>query len=404
MIDQRKSPLFRLPRELRDEIYAHYSHEDDGLLYDFPSRSLRFVNERGLELSYTCKAIAEEMRGVSLQVNTVTFAPSCGETEGSTSKHASSRSCRFEHLLYTTRWTKMIMLHYAADCVTKTDLAIVVEAYPAVGNVFHSCFRAIQRDHDFSQVSRLIHMPRDVFTASFCDAVQYTLDLAANHPEFEELIFKACELPQHYPWYQPPFIQGSHLQVLGWQPMPWLIPSHANLCGMEDLLTVVQGPTRERARTYEGINHYISATAICIAALSRLMPTTRKHLRNIILQEDCRSLGNPEVHAEGLIGYCTENRKLHFLMQASFSTMLAPSFWSKPDALLTYPSRGTIACVHSYIRILVDWLMRTAALTNLGCRKRPTLLFLTLKHHKLSIYGIRSLKLHPQEFKFQKSF
>ncbi|KAI4703209.1 hypothetical protein J4E81_002086 [Alternaria sp. BMP 2799] len=263
----------------------------------------------------------------------------------------------------------MIMLHYAADCVTETDLTIVVEAYPAVGNVFRSCFRAIQRGHDFSQVSRLIQMPRDVFTASFCDAVQYTLDLAAKHPEFEELISKACELPQHYPWSQPPFIQGSHLQVLGWRPMPWLIPTHADLCGMEDLLTVVQGPTRERAKTYEGINHYFSATAICIAALSRLTPTSRKHLRNIILQEDCRSLGNPEVHAEGLIGYCTENRKLHFLMQASFSTMLAPSFWSIPDALLTYPDRGTSTRVHSYIRILVDWLMRTAALTKLGMPK-----------------------------------
>ena len=363
------SPLFRIPRELRDEIYAYYAHEDDGLLYNYASRSLRFVNGRELDLSVTCKAIAEEMRGVSLQVNTVTFVPGCEETQGLVPHQAPPRAYRFEHLLYATRWTRLVMLHYAAECVTEHDLAMVVEAHPAVSNVFRSCFRAIRRGFDLHMMSWHSQIPRDVFSASFCDAVQHTLDLTAKHPKFEELISKACELSEYYPWSQPPFMQGTHRQVLGWRPNPWLIPTHDELCPMENLLTTFEGPTKEGAKTYRETNAYFSATAICIATLGRLAPSARKDLRSINLQEDCRSVANPEVHAEGLISYCMENRKLQFRMQASFSTMLAPSFWTKPAQLLSRPATGTFAQVHDYMRILVDWLIRTAALTKLGMPK-----------------------------------
>ena len=139
---------------------------------------------------------------------------------------------------------------------------------------------------------------------------------------------------------------------------------------MENLLTTFEGPTKERAKKHQRTNVYFSATAICIATLGRLAPSARKQLRAINLQEDCRSIANPEVHAEGLIGYRTENRQLRFRMQASFSTMLAPSFWTKPAQLLKHPATGTMAQVHDYMRILVDWLMRTAASTKLGMPKR----------------------------------
>ena len=369
MINQHMSPLFRIPRELRDEIYAYYAHEDDGLLYNYASRSLRFVNGRELDLSVTCKAIAEEMRGVSLQVNTVTFVPGCEETQGLVPHQAPPRACRFEHLLFATRWTKLVMLHYAAECVTETDLEMVIKAYPAISNVFRSCFRAIRSGFDCRMMSWHSQIPRDVFTTSFCDAVQYTLDLIANHPKFEELISKACESPERYPWPQPPFMQGTHRQVLRWRPNAWLIPTDHELCRMESLLTTLQAPPRERAKTYQETNVYFSATAICIATLDRLTPRARKQLRSINLREDCRGVGNPEVHAEGLINYCKENRKLQFRMQASFSTMLAPSFWTKPASLVAQRATGTWANVHDYMRILVDWLMRTAALTKLGMPK-----------------------------------
>ena len=368
MINQHMSPLFRLPRELRDDIYSYCAYDEDGLFYDYPSRRLRSkVNEK-LGLLYTCKAIALEMKGLSHRVNTINFKPSSGPDDV-TSNSCRSIASRFEHLLYVTRWTKILMLHYVAECVTEDNITEVTKRYPALSNIFRSILRAIRCGFDLRLMSWHSHMPRDVFSASLCDAVQYTLDLTADHPEFEELISKACELSEYYPWSQPPFIQGTHQQVLEWRPNPWLIPTHDELCRMENLLTTFEGPTKERAKKHQETNVYFSAIAICIATLGRLAPSARKQLRAINLQEDCRSIANPEVHAEGLIGYRTENRQLRFRMQASFSTMLAPSFWTKPAQLLSRPATGTLAQVHDYMRILVDWLIRTAALTKLGMPK-----------------------------------
>jgi hypothetical protein len=35
MSDQQQSPLFRLARELRDNIYKHYTHDEEGVSYDY---------------------------------------------------------------------------------------------------------------------------------------------------------------------------------------------------------------------------------------------------------------------------------------------------------------------------------------------------------------------------------
>jgi hypothetical protein len=40
MSDQQQSPLFRLPRELRDNIYEHYAHDPEGVFYEYGSDKL----------------------------------------------------------------------------------------------------------------------------------------------------------------------------------------------------------------------------------------------------------------------------------------------------------------------------------------------------------------------------
>lgn len=75
MNEQNESLLFRLPRELRDEIYHYYVLEEDGYHHDATSDKLRQASGRPINLSlqYTCKKTATEMEGLALQVNRVTF-------------------------------------------------------------------------------------------------------------------------------------------------------------------------------------------------------------------------------------------------------------------------------------------------------------------------------------------
>jgi len=360
MIDQRKSPLFRLPRELRDEIYAYYSHEDDGLLYDFPSRRLRFVNGRGLELSYTCKAIAGEMRGLPLRFNTITFTSSCDEPGDDIFRGLRSRSSRFENLLHSARWTKLVMLHYVAELVTDDILASVVQAFPYLSSVYKSAFRAIRSGWDFYHMRHAEAMVQDVFTTSFCDAVQYTLDQVASLPSFDTLAGKACTLSKHYKGLCP-FREGTHRQVLNWRPSPWHIPSIRELQVLEQLLAPVTPGQWNWTGEHVDVTLYFSATAICIDALSRLHADIRKNIRSVNLQEEARSISNPEAHAEGLIPFCLENSKLHIRMHAGFSTNLAPSCWAKSEAVTRSPGFLTWCRLHDHMRVVLEWLIRLAA-------------------------------------------
>jgi hypothetical protein len=129
---------------------------------------------------------------------------------------------------------------------------------------------------------------------------------------------------------------------------------------MEQLLTE---PQAQDEGGCQGLKLYFSATAVCIATLSRSPASVRKQLRSILLQEDCRSISNHEVHAEGLIRFCIENSRLRILMHAGFSTYLAPSFWTLQDVALRPPTRTR---KHDYFRIAIEWLIRTATLQSLG--------------------------------------
>lgn len=75
MNEQKESPLFRLPRELRDEIYHYYVLEENGYHHDATSDKLRQASGHPINLSlqYTCKKTATEMDGLALQVNRVIF-------------------------------------------------------------------------------------------------------------------------------------------------------------------------------------------------------------------------------------------------------------------------------------------------------------------------------------------
>jgi hypothetical protein len=70
---QLQSPLFRLPRELRDVIYEHYAMVQDGLVHDFETNKLATGDGGSIDLSLmlTCRLAAEQMRGLHLKLNSL---------------------------------------------------------------------------------------------------------------------------------------------------------------------------------------------------------------------------------------------------------------------------------------------------------------------------------------------
>lgn len=74
-MSQRQSLLFRLPRELRDEIYSHYIRDQHGYIFNSRSNTIRTLGGQppDLALGYTCKRLAEEVGGMAFKLNTITF-------------------------------------------------------------------------------------------------------------------------------------------------------------------------------------------------------------------------------------------------------------------------------------------------------------------------------------------
>ena len=97
---QLQSPLFRLPREVRDVIYEYYLLENDGyhfdsetgkLLYHKPSISPKQVVRLGLRI--TCRIAAEEMKDSAF--GNVHFYPKRSLDDGGEYMNVRSRAGRF---------------------------------------------------------------------------------------------------------------------------------------------------------------------------------------------------------------------------------------------------------------------------------------------------------------------
>jgi hypothetical protein len=366
---QQQSPLFRIPRELRDEIYAYYAYDEEGLAYDYPTKRLKYASSRDfdLDLSFTCRIAADELKRFILQINTITFTSALSQNDSNGYRGLTSRAGRFEALLFQAQWTKIVMLHYAASCVSDNILEQVIHRFPSVDPAFRSAFRAIRRGHDIKLMSNSPHKYRDIFSASFCDAVHLTLQLTSSNPDFENLIAKACDSAQYHYGQQPLFIRGSHRKIMDWQPCLWSIPTDSELSSMESLLISPPGPqTSDCAQRYHSIAWYFSATTVLIHFLRRLEPDVRKHLRSVVLREDCKSVGNPAVHAEGLVPFCMENPRLRILTRAGLSSNVIPSIWALP-CFQQSASRGFAkASGIKYYCVIIDWLIRMASLPTRG--------------------------------------
>lgn len=215
MNSQDKSPLLRLPRELRDEIYAYCMHEEEGYHHVFDASGVgQLIHANGDVLEFplraTCKSIACETKGVGFESNVVHLYP--GDQQLVTA--LGSKALKFKRLLEYANVTKWrMLLRCGPECVTPEILDTVERAYP--GHHFATRYMRALTEAPDPTVWRGFnswYVKYERFSHTGHRALQYCLKLASAHPR----IFPShsrCMQFQHAARY---FRTTSAVQI--WQP------------------------------------------------------------------------------------------------------------------------------------------------------------------------------------------
>jgi hypothetical protein len=239
---QEQSLLFRLPRELRDEIYAHCTYEPEGYHHVYqesgPGELLKSNREPiDLSLKATCKKIAQELESIALTTNAVHSYPNDSHSD----YLISSRALRFQRLdeyINVTKWRMLFLC--ATECLNDAMLQEVEQEFSG-----HHFAAACQLGLDeFLHPPRLLRFKDWYYihgkhSVNLKRPLQRCLTLASAHPRFDNLIKTACteqQLSQDFCDEGATFRAGTHMQVLNWDMEPWTTPTDTDLICMESLL------------------------------------------------------------------------------------------------------------------------------------------------------------------------
>lgn len=205
-------------------------------------------------------------------------------------------------------------------------------------------------------------------SASFCEAIHYTLELASSHPVFDDLLDEAFRTPLTPQGKPPPFVPGSQSALFAWKPQWWSIPSDEDLA-LEAYLTDPNIQDRmgdvDWLEPLAPVAWYFSAAAVAVDFLSRLRREQRMRIREkIIIREDMRGAAHPECHASGLIPCCIENPKLRIEVHMGVWNSLMPPIWLEYQ-FWDYDVPTGIGA-HRFLRSFADWIGESLSLFSSG--------------------------------------
>ncbi|KAF1843075.1 uncharacterized protein K460DRAFT_368005 [Cucurbitaria berberidis CBS 394.84] len=347
---QQQSPLFRLPRELRDLVYQYYVAEREGYFYDARTRTISSQSGFTIRLSLpaTCKIAAKELRGIAFQNNTINFKTLCSTDDGGQHLGLRSRAGRLKCLLLYTQIQRIRMVISVARLLKAEDLAHIHENYPAHSHWFDFPLQhAIEQQSDHLSGNCTPYDRHEVIgDDEFDNVLQYALELAkARDPsEFAARMSNLYGVG-HSPLqkglggaWRTLFEEGAFAACYTWRPATWSIPDERELESMETLLTRPWTLDEQLAVTTprdvfqdldahkwaQETKWFFSAAAVAIDFLRRLSFRTRQHMRKITLHEDFKAVSRPECHAEGLIPFCSENPRLRIERRIGFLSNLLP--------------------------------------------------------------------------------
>ncbi|KAB5580332.1 hypothetical protein GE09DRAFT_1255099 [Coniochaeta sp. 2T2.1] len=294
---------------------------EDGYVYDFAARKLRTASMQPirLDLMYTCRIVAREMRGMALRLHTVTFSTVYSEDVRGTAGLWDT-IMQFYH---GHPFPKLYQLQHLVPLMSDQMAAEVGRRYG--GTHFYQVFCRIRieglvtddsryRDDDavqgFGEVPSVFRdMARDVLQLALTDpAILQFATTVAEHGDFEYQLLPAGDALSglaEEPWQAP---TASQADSLG-----------AKLAGTDSIDRPVELTThwyRCDVQQSRGSMSRFSAAAAAINFLESI-PDSRAQFRNIVLHEDRISVAFPQCHVRGLVPFCHENPDLRIERRVS---------------------------------------------------------------------------------------
>ena len=291
--DQITQPtILRLPRELRDLIYEHYTRIDGGYTYDYASNKIREADGSpvSIALMLSCRQIASELRGMAFRLNPITFSTYVSESTrqnaGIFHSTLSSVSIR----------KKAIVRSLIPRLLTQKMAQEASQAFPKFAPLFDG----------WQPGSHIDALLDSEFTggeapSAWEDFMQLIFDLLSEHPRFFEVV-KA--IPRY--WTRPDGCNVFELRDA--RPEPWSIPESIELQRLAD--TVEIEPQKPKSGT--GTNYCYSAVHVALRFLHSIPTTTREMIRKVILLEDRPSVARPQCHGRGLVILCQAHQHIRF--------------------------------------------------------------------------------------------
>ncbi|KAF2650640.1 hypothetical protein K491DRAFT_577557, partial [Lophiostoma macrostomum CBS 122681] len=277
-----------LPREIRDIIYEFYVAQENGYIFDADTGRFKGA-DRPIEMALLlmCKRVADEMEGMALRVNVLTFT-----TSSSRSLH--SQAARFDEIMGRLHFVRAKRLDQMRDLIPP-DLSKDLENRFPRSFTQQLCQTGL-RCYNSSQGAW------GEVESNHREFVRYALQqLSSTHPvEFSTAITEPigylCERHSEI----------SYPGVLSSSTEPWAIPTDKEL----DCLEAICPPSAWLTQTDHRLDFRFSAAAVAIRFLESMTTCTRLHIRKIVLREDRKSSAFPACHGEGLIPFCIENPRL----------------------------------------------------------------------------------------------
>ncbi|GKT59839.1 C6 transcription factor [Colletotrichum tofieldiae] len=297
-------PFLRFPNEIRNYIYKNYLLLDEG--YDLNPHTNKLRSGKGrpiqLDLMYTCKRVAVEMRGLPLRLNTINFS-----AFHPLSKIDRAIVGRFGHAIALLD-EELDTSFYEATPNLFHDKVVreISDAYPAFAPVLDA-MKTGQKN-----VFRHFCSPFGQAPSACREFIHWTLDRILFYKSLYQDDFDAFVNVLEIPDECPPIDEI----IRSYNPASWRIPTQDHLeslyrifggrrevavrCPMGDVFKDEKLPSDLRRFRY-------SAAAAAIRFLDSIPQTSRSCLRDIRLLEDRPSVSNPECHGLGLIRFCQEN-------------------------------------------------------------------------------------------------
>ncbi|KAI1734082.1 hypothetical protein F4680DRAFT_439409 [Xylaria scruposa] len=328
-------PFLKLPSELRNAIYEQYTLVEGGYIYDFEKGKLRAANEPehpiDLALMYTCTQVANEMRGIALSCNVITFRTF-------SSPDLDLRASYFDVIMRDLAFLVAEEFKFAegdydhmrgaGSCFDKRVLDELIRVFP-------KCQPLLQLTRYVDQGSwPFCYMPGEDSWIIVSEADDWYVWKGVPSVTRELLFYVIKVVPKLGCWLRSQYVSPNALPThdlveIQSTYMPWAIPTDNEISYAIRKFGKSRW-TRNMMRI--GEIRPFSAAAAAIKFLHGTPISTRKHIRKIVIHEDRTSAAFPECHAKGLIPFCVENPFLHIERRVDlWRTILYPTHPKRLD-------------------------------------------------------------------------